>query len=212
MTQDPAVADARVSGLEIVRRPEELDVIRQAGVAAALWHRTPLPGVRHWMNSLPPDHLPCGRVVLHARAVRAAVTALCDGAGTPPGPERDMLIDDIAALADIFAALSGSPYLRLRLDRVSGNACRRFHVDAVTVRLICTYRGPGTEYGEGQGHDDSPREVFNAPTGAPLILRGKLWPGHGTSGFLHRSPPVEGTGQTRLVLVLDPVAEPKAAR
>jgi len=28
-------------------------------------------------------------------------------------------------------------------------------------------------------------------------------------GLLHRSPPIEGTGETRLVLVLDPVIDPE---
>ncbi|MEQ8290916.1 MAG: DUF1826 domain-containing protein [Roseovarius sp.] len=210
MTLVQTITEQAVAGLEIVRRPEDLDAIWQAGVAAALWHRTPLPTFQQWLDGLHPDHLPSARVVLRPAAVRNAVASLCHGAGTPPGPERDMLVDDIAALADIFAALSGAPYLRLRLDRVSGNACGRFHVDAVTVRLICTYRGTGTEYGAGQG-GDVPREVFNAPTGAPLLLRGKLWPARGTSELLHRSPPVEGTGETRLVLVLDPVADPEDA-
>lgn len=210
MMAGQALAEEQVSGLASVGRPEDLGIIGQPGVAAVLWHRTPLPGFQRWIDGLTPDHLPRGRVVLRPYAVRGAVRALCDAAGTPPGPERELLVDDIAALADIFATLAEAPYLRLRLDRVSGNACGRFHVDAVTVRLICTYRGTGTEYGEGQG-GDVPREVFNVPTGAPLLLRGKLWPSGGGGDVLHRSPPIEGTGETRLVLVLDPVTGPETA-
>ncbi|MEW7008160.1 DUF1826 domain-containing protein [Lentilitoribacter sp. EG35] len=30
-----------------------------------------------------------------------------------------------------------------------------------------------------------------------------------TSGLLHRSPPIDGTGETRLLLVLDPVSDPE---
>lgn len=210
MTLVQTVAEQVVAGLEIVQRPEDLEVIRRDGVAAALWHRTPLPTFQQWLDGLHPDHLPSARVILRPAQVRAAVASLCDGAGTPPGLERELLVDDIAALADIFATLAEAPYLRLRIDRVSGNACGRFHVDAVTVRLICTYRGTGTEYGEGQG-GDVPREVFNAPTGAPLLLRGKLWPSGGGGNVLHRSPPIEGTGETRLVLVLDPVTDPETA-
>ncbi|MEM6422079.1 MAG: DUF1826 domain-containing protein, partial [Pseudomonadota bacterium] len=43
------------------------------------------------------------------------------------------------------------------------------------------------------------------PTGMPILLRGKLWPESPASGIVHRSPPIEGTGATRLVLVLDPI-------
>ncbi len=34
-----------------------------------------------------------------------------------------------------------------------------------------------------------------------------LWPEQPASGLLHRSPPIEGTGETRLVLVLDGVMD-----
>ncbi|MEL7183288.1 MAG: DUF1826 domain-containing protein, partial [Pseudomonadota bacterium] len=81
---------------------------------------------------------------------------------------------------------------------------RKFHIDALTSRLVCTYRGTGTQYGTSLDGDD-PRRVFTVQTGAPILLRGTLWPGHPSSGLLHRSPPIEGTGESRLVMVLDPV-------
>ncbi|MCZ4269037.1 DUF1826 domain-containing protein, partial [Rhodobacteraceae bacterium G21628-S1] len=44
--------------------------------------------------------------------------------------------------------------------------------------------------------------------GAPIILRGTRWPETPVSGVLHRSPPIAGTGETRLLLVLDPIDDP----
>ena len=117
-----------------------------------------------------------------------------------------MLIDDIAALASIFANLMDAQYLRLRLDVISTNACRKFHEDAVTARLICTYRGTGTQYGVTSGISD-PQSIHTVPTCAPIILRGNLWPALSNTNLRHRSPPIEETGETRLVLVLDPVAD-----
>ena len=111
-------------------------------------------------------------------------------------------------MADIFSDLMNARYLRLRLDAVTTNACRKFHIDAVTARLVCTYRGTGTQYGiSTEGHE--PRRVFTTQTDAPIVLRGTLWPAEPSSGLLHRSPPIEGTGETRLVLVLDPVDDPE---
>ena len=43
-----------------------------------------------------------------------------------------------------------------------------------------------------------------------MILRGTNWPSAAKPGLLHRSPPIEGTGETRLVLVLDPIADIEA--
>ncbi|MEM9845122.1 MAG: DUF1826 domain-containing protein, partial [Pseudomonadota bacterium] len=129
-----------------------------------------------------------------------------DATGLPECDARVMLVDDVAALASIFASVMQSPYLRLRLDVISTNACRKFHVDTLTARLICTYRGSGTQYGiAAQGGE--PRDIWNVPTGSPMILRGTLWPAPSKPGLLHRSPPIEGTGETRLVLVLDPIAD-----
>lgn len=128
----------------------------------------------------------------------------------PAGPERNRLIDDIAALADIFAEIMRARWLRLRLDVVTTNACRRFHIDAVTARLVCTYRGTGTQYGISADGAE-PSRIFTVPTGAPILLRGTLWPERPRSGLLHRSPPIEGSGETRLVLVLDPVDDPEDA-
>ena len=118
-----------------------------------------------------------------------------------------MLIEDASALASIFADVMDSAYVRLRFDVVDTNACRKFHIDAVKARLVCTYRGTGTQYGLSEnGHD--PAQILTVPTGAPIILRGTRWPETPVSGVLHRSPPIAGTGETRLLLVLDPIDDP----
>jgi hypothetical protein len=167
-----------------------------------------LPGFQSWIDALDPDVLPRARVILRPDAVRDTASEVCDASDTPAGPERDRLVDDIAALADIFAGQVQARWLRLRLDVVTTNACRRFHIDAVTARLVCTYRGTGTQYGISTDGAE-PRRIFTVPTGAPVLLRGTLWPERPRSGLLHRSPPIEGTGEARLVLVLDPVLDPE---
>jgi hypothetical protein len=203
------VRDAAV-GVGVADTPEGLSAIRHPGCAATIWRRQPLPGFQAWIDALEPDTLPRARIILRPAVVREAMAQVCDASGTPESPERDLLVDDIAALADIFSEIVGAPWLRLRLDAVATDACRRFHVDAVTARLICTYRGPGTQYGISTDGAE-PARVFTVPTGAAVILRGTLWRQGLRTGLLHRSPPIEGTGETRLVLVLDPVHDPEEA-
>jgi hypothetical protein len=195
-------------GVGVADAPEGLNAIATPGCAAVVWRRQSLPSFQTWMNSLLPEALPQARLILRPEAVREVMAEVCDMSGTPPGAERDRLVDDIAALADIFAGLMRARWLRLRLDAVSTNACSRFHIDAVTARLICTYSGTGTQYGISTDGAE-PRRVFHVATGAPILLRGTLWPGDPPSGLMHRSPPIEGTGETRLVLVLDPVDGPE---
>lgn len=195
-------------GVAVADTPEDLKTFLNPGCAAAIWRRQPAPALQAWLDGLDPALLPQGRIVLRPDAVSSVVRELCDAARTPDGPERDLLIGDIAMLARIFAGLMSAPYLRLRLQAVTTNACRKFHIDAITGRLVCTYRGQGTQYGistDGQ----EPKRVFSVATGAPILLRGTLWPARPASGLLHRSPPIQGTGETRLVLVLDAEARPE---
>ncbi len=187
---------------------DALSAIRGPDCAAAIWKRQPMPGFQTWIDTLGPTQLPRGRIIVRPEAVPDAVQEICTASGTPEGAQRDRLADDIAALADIFAGLMDAKWLRLRLDVITTNACRRFHIDAVTARLVCTYRGTGTQYGISKGGAE-PGRIFTVPTGSPILLRGTLWRERPRSGLLHRSPPIEGTGETRAVLVFDSVDDSK---
>ena len=201
------LTDAAV-GVGIADDAASLSILKKPGCAAAIWRRQMPPKASSWLDVLAPDTLPRGRMIVRADAVGQAVRHLAQMAGTPEDDGLDWLQADISGLARMFTDVMSVGFLRLRLDAVSGNACSRFHIDAVTARLVCTYRGPGTQYGistDGSG----PKRVFQVATGAPILLRGTLWPEDPPSGLLHRSPPIEGTGETRLVLVLDPVFDPE---
>ncbi|MBL3576164.1 DUF1826 domain-containing protein [Rhodovulum sulfidophilum] len=193
---------------QVASGPEGLAAIHQSGIAATLWERAPLDRFQAWIDALPPEQLPRTRIILRPEAVCNALIEVTRFYGTPECPERNMLIEDASALAAIFADVMDCNYLQLRLDVIQTNACRKFHIDAVTARLICTYRGTGTQYGLSTTGDD-PATVLTVPTGSPIVLRGTRWPEDPPSGLLHRSPPIAGTGETRLLLVLDPVEDPE---
>ncbi len=187
--------------------PEGLSAIQRPDCAAAIWRRSPTPDFQSWIDSLAPDQLPSARVILRPGDVREAATQVCEICGTPECLERRMLVEDTAAVAEIFADLMQAEFLRLRFNVIDTNACWKFHIDTVTARLVCTYRGTGTQYGFPTS-DAEPPKIFTVGTGAPILLRGKLWPERPDAGLRHRSPRIEGTGETRLVLVLDPIADP----
>lgn len=197
------VADAAI-GVAVADDPAALSALHTPGCAAAILRRAIAPPVRTWLDALDPDQLPVGRMVVQTTHIGQAVRQMADLAKTPTGNALDWLQHDIADLAATFAHVMSTRVLRLRLDAVSTNACSRFHVDALTARLVCTYRGQGTQYGistDGR----APARVFQVATGSPILLRGTLWPEDPPCGLLHRSPPIAGTGETRLVLVLDPI-------
>lgn len=200
--------ESGVTDVAVVDAPENLSAFLNPGCAAAVWRRRMPVGVQSWLNSLVPEALPRARVIVPPNAITDAIQQAFDSAGLPAGPERDWLHSDVVALADLFADMMAAKFLRLRFDVIANNACRKFHIDAVTARLVCTYRGTGTQYGIPI-NSDTPDCVFTVQTGAPILLRGTQWPAEPPSGLVHRSPPIEGTGETRLLLVLDPIADPE---
>jgi len=109
------------------------------------------------------------------------------------------LAADIHDLARRFAALAGRPTVRVRLEAVDGDACRRFHADYTDLRLVTTYAGPGTDIRTTTAQD---APVHRIRAGDIALFKGRLFPGE-PPVLLHRSPPIEGTGERRIVLVLD---------
>ena len=202
-----AVVRDAAAGVGIATTPEGLTALHHPGCAAVIWRRQRDPAAQVWLDAVPPERLPSARIILPVHAARVAIHDVCVASGLPTGSERDALADDMAMLAHRFAALLNAQYLRVRLDVTDRNACSRFHIDAVPARLICTYRGTGTQYGVSADGIE-PKRVFTVPTGAPIVLRGTRWVGGAPSGLLHRSPPVAGTGETRLLLVVDPIDDP----
>ena len=136
------------------------------------------------------------------------VHALFEDWGTPTGQAVNWLADDIQKLALQFSRTLFTSDILLRVEWVRDDACRKFHRDTVNARLICTYCGPGTEYGVGDSCC-APVEIDKVPTGSPILLKGKLWPNQPQTKLLHRSPPIEGTGQTRLVVVMNEASRDK---
>lgn len=112
------------------------------------------------------------------------------------------LYADLRRLAARFAALSASPVVRMRLEHVIDNSCRKFHVDAVGLRLLCTYAGPGTEWMAPGG------EIRRMTTMEVAVFKGSAFPGAGPR-VPHRSPPLSAgafVGHSRLVLCIDTVS------
>lgn len=197
-------------GVRTAGTPRAFHQIHQPGCAAAIWQRNPLPAFQSWLDAQNPEHLPRARMILRANAVHEAMVHLCDQSGMADCRERSMLVGDIAALATLFADVSNAEYLRARLDVDQNPMIQNFSVENVTMRLVCTYRGTGLQYGLALNGSDTDG-VFTMPTGAPIVLRGPKWPEQPPSGLQYRMPAVGEADQTRLVLVLDAVADATSA-
>lgn len=137
-------------------------------------------------------------------------------------PARAWLTIDIAVLLARLAGRADARRLRVSFGAVRADQCRKFHVDYVRYRLVTTYVGPGTEW---VPDDAVSRDALNHPVDCPcdankeivrrasavrhahagevLVMKGARHERGG--GVVHRSPPIEGTGRVRVVLIASTV-------
>lgn len=178
--------------------------IAQPGTGAAIWARGPDPRIADWLSALPEAALPATRQTCAAGEAGVVIDAACAAAGIPASAGQQRLRADVGALAREFGRIMGVEALQLRLDVIRDDACRKFHLDQVVARLLCSYRGAGTEYGPA-APGETPAEVRRMATGDVGIFRGALWRGEPAPGLVHRSPPFSRGSVLRLLLVLDPL-------
>jgi hypothetical protein len=140
----------------------------------------------------------------------------------PAGAGRAALAADIALLAEILGELLDATTIGFRLEVLGKAMCPRLHVDRVGIRLLCAYRGPGTEWVEdstvdrrflGAASGGQPDETSGLllaghrieaiPPFAVALLKGSLWQGNGGRGIVHRSPALADENVPRVLLAMD---------
>ncbi len=130
-------------------------------------------------------------------------------------PHSYALYQDIAGVLSLFEKTTQAASFRLLLASVNTNMCSRFHTDINDLRLLCTYIGPGTLWLPNEAVDQKAtrargnkqemvideQHIQQASAGDVIILKGALYPD--ANPILHQSPPIESTGQNRLLLRID---------
>ena len=169
----------------------------------------PTTELKDGIDCCPYDRLPELDKVLDPREI----PNLSDIVETPLGKK---LLSELSPTISDFAALLPQQKIRVMLVRTLGRTCPLFHVDRVTLRLLCTCRGPGTEWladsdvmRKGLGHGDNNKVlaaggvVYAVPTHHICVLKGDAFKGNAGSGIVHRSPSVPGNSGGRWYLRVD---------
>ncbi|MCY6379939.1 DUF1826 domain-containing protein [Hoeflea prorocentri] len=201
----PVARQQTAQDVVIGRQAEILADITAPGVGAAIWQRNPHTSFQTWIDALAVEQLPNLRVTVPVELAEEAVRTACKIAKTPPGPEQKMLAGDVGALALIYGDVMKTDYVQIRLDVSDGAMCPKFHLDNVPARLLCTYRGPGTEY-VPEIHRQEPERIRTMNTGSVGLFRGATWASGERSSLLHRSPGAQAASGPRLLLVIDAAA------
>ncbi len=190
-----AILPVAATGVRPVHATDTADGLRavnRTGVDLAIWNRrlSAAPGL--------PADWPRLETVQYEAPLHAVEAAMVDRLGTG----GRALARDAGALARVFADVAGVTRVRIRLDAIEGDACRRWHVDYKRLRLLCTYAGPGTVWCER----DAAGAVVAAGRQRRLsvgIYKGMLYPGGPSGLLLHRSPRIAAAGRRRLILCID---------
>ena len=205
---------------EIFAATEAAEALADAAITSCRWKRpvsaSRADSVKRWAANFPEE----GRTAIVSK--NAASTAVAElMAGMRFDETARWLALDMRNLAGLYLRLTGSESCRIKLDLVKRQACRRFHYDYLTLRMLCTYAGAGTLWvaredvhlpalDEAAGDLDAqngrivpnPARIQSCAVGDVLWLKGALHPACDGVGAVHRSP-FASPGSPRLVLTID---------
>lgn len=208
----------RLAGIRRCTSVADLAGIFLPDVAVAYWPRRSQPAIEAYLDA-----------ILARGALGSGGRWILDVEGTHAFPElpdlagKETLCQDMAFLGLLCADLVGCTRVGVRIEVLNRAMCPRFHVDRVGLRLLCTYRGPGTEYLEsprivrddagasvdrpagGMSENVRGERIVRLPRAAVVLLKGDGWPGNEGRGAVHRSPAVNECEAKRVLLAIDPL-------
>jgi hypothetical protein len=205
----PVAGAAASHGGDVARgtNPTILTRVASTGTALALWER-PMPDLMRCLAALPASRLPSGRVLVRLGDAPAALSRQLAESPLGDAPLAQALLADMLDLTQRFATIAQADRVDIRLDKLAHNACWKFHRDHVRLRLLATYRGPQTQI-VPPSHSAwamTAQRAYRGPLeelapGTVALFKGTC--AADDCGIVHRSPPIAGTGITRLLLCLN---------
>ena len=204
--------DASAAGIKTCVKIDGLDAIKQSGTELVIWQRTLPSSFKEWIKKLTPSSLPSLRIFVAPDNVLSALEPMLDERGLPNDNMRELMIRDITDLVSIFSRITQSERVDLRLQHINNDSCWRFHIDNVEARLLTTYLGATTEWVQPAYAEKAINEQkeYSGPlerlsTDDVAVFKGKS--AAAVNGIVHRSPPIKGTGESRLLLCLNKQSE-----
>lgn len=192
---------------------QDLSAIRSPDVQLVTWPRALSGTLQTWLEQLDVSCLPHLRVLLRPKEFRPAMEMLLDECEMPKDEGRSSFIDDMDQLVSEYAKIAQTDLVDVRLECLEHDACWKFHLDCVEMRLLTTYLGPATEWVKPQYAEEALRDQreFQGPIERFRPHEVGMFKGScagSGSGLVHRSPPIADTGQIRLFFCLN---KPSAA-
>ncbi len=178
-----------------------LGKIRDEGVSLSVWNR-PLSGALQCATASICALMPVQQHFTLAPndTVHEPLSATV---GAFPGLSQsaaDVWREDLIELVVLAQSVAPTAPLRVFVQSRASHGHEPFHADHVALRLICTYRGAGTQYLSNDSID--PASLRKIPTGAVAVMKGLRYPDQAQHALMHRSPPAE-PAWPRIVALID---------
>lgn len=118
------------------------------------------------------------------------------------------ILGDILELLHQFFVVVPTFRARLSFVAVRNGMCKKFHTDVTDYRLLCTYRGAGTQFIRPEKLSANTKKVSRSDVefikeGEVILFRGGMSATEEYPPLLHRSPEVHHPVEHRLLLRLD---------
>jgi hypothetical protein len=201
--------------VRISRHGSVLKALRDPSCVLALWEREVAASLADVFDGLPLADLPAFETVGAIPDIRRAAHEAIGQSALRGHAAGRWLESDLTGLCCRCAVVTGIRRVHVRLAAVADDGCRYFHVDRLSLRLLCSYRGsgmqwiaPGTPVSGTNGPqlteelEAAPRFIREVPTRAVALFRGHEPADTAGHGLLHRSPPTGAQAESRLVLTL----------
>jgi len=206
--------------------PDGLALITQPGVSISIWERTPESATAALLSDIVQSREPLKLdfILSPGESSKVSPEVISRFELQLADPALHTLLDDIDRLVAIFRTISATPTIRVRLSRVVDAACSLFHADTLSLRLLCTYHGAGTQWVPDEhacrqqlglrGRDipkanavivPNPSHIRTMPEWHVGVFKGRAFPGDEGSALIHRSYPQCCATHARIRLVLDVV-------
>jgi hypothetical protein len=199
----------------VTDRVAGLERIFDDAVSVCVWRR----GIDQVVDRFLEKGMPATfeRRMAHVSCDRPRFDELLGEIGSQPGGTE--FLAELQSLLELFASLADCSMAGVRILSGTARSCPRFHVDHVGLRMVCTWRGPGTEWLEHEaverrflnGTVDRPpdetsgllrrgAQIYQAKPFDVVVLKGDLWPNNQGRAAVHRSPwvPPQGTPRVRV--------------
>lgn len=190
--------------------------IKKESINISIWERQVNPEINQWIQPfLASDFRPCNIHTTTQTFKMDLEKALVDYQNLYPKGFQQMLSDADMLLQE-FSKITQKTTFSVFWAIVKNGMCRRFHTDVNTLRLLCSYAGPGTQWVKPDNinldlthrakanemiiHED---EIQQAKPFDVVILKGALQANPETPPILHRSPPVDSESEKRLLFRVD---------